>query len=98
MNKEKRAIQKERKRRIRQYVWDYLSNNPCIDCGEKNPILLEFDHRKSFKKISTVSNLVSNGYSIKTIVKEIGKCRVRCVKCHRMKTAKDQKWYKDIKK
>lgn len=35
-----KAIREE----IRNLVWNYLNNHSCIDCGEKNPIVLEFDH------------------------------------------------------
>ena len=68
---------------------------PCA-CGESNPILLEFDHDKSREKSHNVSCMASSGVSIKTIKQEIGKCTVRCVKCHRLKTAKEENWYKEI--
>lgn len=89
-----KSLNKERKRQTRQWVWDYLETHPCIDCGETDPIVLEFDHRSD--KISGIADMVSWGYTIPKIEKEIAKCDVRCANCHRRKTAKDLDWYKDL--
>ena len=34
----------------RQKLFDYYKNNPCVDCQEKDPIVLECDHRDGVKK------------------------------------------------
>lgn len=81
--------------RNRQYVWDYLKEHPCVDCGEPNPVVLEFDHRNPEEKETNVSNLISR-YSFKRLLAEIEKCDVRCANCHRKKTAIDRKYYKDV--
>lgn len=85
---------KIRARIIRQFVFDYLQKHPCIDCGESDPICLDFDHL-SDKKIE-VSILVKDKKPIEVISQEIEKCVVRCANCHRKKTAKDFGWYKDL--
>ena len=56
----------------------------CIDCGEDESILLDFDHVRG-KKVSNVSDMVGGSYSIKAIKNEIRKCEVRCSNCHRRK-------------
>lgn len=76
--------------RIREYIWAYKSKNHCVDCGEKNPIVLQFDHRSDSNKISEVCNLKS----LDKIKEEILKCDIRCANCHTIKTAKDFGWYK----
>lgn len=76
-----------------QYMVDYLKENPCIDCGEKDPIVLEFDHLSN--KDCNVSEMQT--VSLSKIKKEIEKCVIRCANCHKLKTAKQFNYYKDIK-
>jgi hypothetical protein len=78
------------------YLWEYLTNHPCVDCGENNPVVLEFDHVRGVKK-NRVSVLASRGaYSISVLQAEIDKCEVRCANCHRIKTAKQFGWYANL--
>jgi hypothetical protein len=58
-----------------------------VDCGETNPVLLEFDHVRG-SKLNSVCNLIRRGFSWEKIAAEISKCEVRCCRCHRLKTAK----------
>ncbi|HFQ93137.1 MAG TPA: hypothetical protein ENK32_03940 [Anaerolineae bacterium] len=83
---------KKRREKARQYVWDYLASHPCVECGEADPRLLEFDHVRG-KKRAPISVLANGRYSIETIQKEIDKCEVRCVASHRKKTYDDRDWY-----
>ena len=71
-------------------LYEYLTTHPCVDCGESDPLVLEFDHIQSKK--NTVGEMVSAAYSWKRIVEEISKCEVRCANCHRRKTARDYGW------
>jgi hypothetical protein len=77
-----------------QYVLDYLNQHPCVDCGESNPVLLEFDHRPGVHKVERVSQMVAGGYSLERIISEIEKCDVRCANCHRRKTAEERGWFR----
>ena len=72
-------------------VFKYLQSHPCVDCGEDDPIVLQFDHVKG-KKVAAVSRLVSDGVSWKSVLKEIAKCEIRCANCHIRKTAKQFQW------
>jgi hypothetical protein len=78
-----------------QSVFEYLKKHPCVDCGETDPIVLQFDHVRA-KKWKNVSVMVSMGFSWRTIVEEINKCDVRCANCHLRKTANERGWYRHI--
>lgn len=79
---------------IVQQIILYFKEHPCLDCGEDDPIVLEFDHRDPKEKKNNIPRLISNGNSWKTILIEIGKCDVRCANCHRRRTAKQFNWLK----
>jgi len=85
---ERKARQKlatsKNKLKLQTHVWEYLSNNPCIDCGESSIIFLEFDHIGP--KTEWVSFLIRKHASISKIRAEISKCVVRCISCHRKST------------
>lgn len=85
---------KRYKREAKEYVLKYLQENPCIDCGEDDPIVLDFDHRGD--KIKNIPRMLQNGTSLSTIKKEIAKCDVRCANCHRRKTAGERSIYKTL--
>ena len=82
------------RKEAKKLVLDYLLKHPCIDCGETDPIVLEFDHREQSKKEYGISVIVRLGYSLETITQEISKCDVRCCNCHRRKTFKQLNWKK----
>mgnify|MGYP001587476805 FL=1 len=69
---------------VKKYIYEYLSEHHCVDCGESDIIVLEFDHIKD--KTKDVSLLARNA-TVKIIREEINKCEVRCANCHRRKTA-----------
>ena len=66
----------------------YLLDHPCVDCGEANPLVLQFDHLHSKK--ANVSWMKTNARR-ENVEKEIQKCEVRCANCHSIKTAKQRK-------
>jgi len=74
----------------RHFVWTYLEQHPCVDCGETDPIVLEFDHLSD--KVYNVSDLTSSQAPRHRIEMEIAKCVVRCANCHRRKTANQLGW------
>jgi len=71
--------------RNQEYIFGYLSQKSCIDCGENRLGVLEFDHVRGEKKYS-LCEMAHNSISLKKIIEEISKCEVRCANCHRLKT------------
>jgi hypothetical protein len=65
----------------RRYVWEYLSNHICHDCGEYDPLVLTFDHVRGTKKMN-ISQMINQGYTLKVLQEEIDKCEVVCSNCH----------------
>jgi len=77
----------------RRYVRAYLLQHPCVDCGETDPIVLEFDHIEPANKSFEISKGLGSGFSPARLEPEIAKCDIRCANCHKRRTAKQQNWY-----
>ena len=75
---------RNRRARIRETIREYVRSKECVDCGERDPVVLEFDHLRD--KRFSISYMVRSGYGLSTIMEEIGKCEIRCANCHRRKT------------
>lgn len=71
--------------RYNELAYEYLLDYPCVDCGERDPVVLEFDHVGD--KRFDVANLIQSSRSWQAILAEIEKCEVRCANCHRRVTA-----------
>lgn len=88
-------LKKKRKQSIRERYVQWQQQQSCMDCGEDNFIVLELDHVRGKKK-SNVSDMIRNGYSWERILEEINKCESVCANCHRIRTAIQFNWYKDV--
>lgn len=87
------ASNRQRKLEIRQWIYRYLLSHPCEVCGESNPVLLEFAHRVGVIKRFSMCQACNRNVSDQTLSDEVAKCRVLCVRCHRLETAAEQQWY-----
>ena len=70
-------------------------NTGCIDCGETDPVVLDFDHTTG-NKTSGICRMINNHAPWERIEQEIAKCVVRCANCHRRKTAIAGNFYDGI--
>ena len=87
-------LAKARKRRVRYrnlcqlFAYDYLMEHPCVDCGETNPVVLDFDHMDPATKTREVAWFIRS-QDLVGLAAEIAKCEVRCANDHRRRTARD---------
>jgi hypothetical protein len=81
----------EQVKQNQQRVIQYLLKHPCVDCGETDIVVLQFDHVRGKKRLE-IGRMMT--FSWPTIEKEIAKCEVRCANDHTRRTAAQQKNYK----
>jgi hypothetical protein len=81
-----RAVSRPLQRRNLELVLAHLEEHPCVDCGEHDIVVLDFDHIGA--KRAAVLTLVWWEHSIASIRREIAECQVRCANCHRRRTCK----------
>src|SRR5207253_676741 len=78
------AAKIRRKAAATSLVRERLASTRCNDCGEADPIVLEFDHVGPKRR--NVGALVAEGASIRALEAEMAQCEVVCVNCHRRRT------------
>lgn len=74
----------KQKQQYKKRLKEIKEASGCVDCGERNHIVLDFDHIKDKKY--NVSRMIHDGFSWAAIKKEIAKCEVVCANCHRIRT------------
>ncbi|MEK6229268.1 MAG: hypothetical protein AABM31_08090 [Actinomycetota bacterium] len=80
-----RAQQERRRLERTKYLIEFFKTHPCADCGECNPVVLEFDHLRD-KAFNISAALPYRNWQ--RILLEIEKCEVVCANCHRKRTAR----------
>lgn len=78
---------KNNRRETYEELSKYFLENPCLDCGEADPIVLEFDHMEKKTKLAPVSELVSRRRPWRIIFEETKKCEERCANSYRKEMA-----------
>ena len=80
------AAHKDELRRARTaLLLEYFATHPCVDCGESDALVLEFDHLRD-KSFEIAAALVDRSWE--RILEEIAKCEVVCANCHRRRTVR----------
>ena len=67
-------------------ILEYLLTHPCVDCGESDPVVLQFDHLRD--KRMHLARMIRN-CTWTEITEEIEKCEVRCANCHTRRTMRE---------
>lgn len=73
-----------------QKIIEYLKIHPCVDCGNPDIRVLEFDHVRGKKRDCVPA--IARKCSWENTLKEIAKCEVRCANCHKIRHYQD--WIK----
>jgi hypothetical protein len=72
-----------------RWLLQFFATHPCVDCGESDPVVLEFDHLRD-KAFDIGRAMRDKNWDL--ILQEIEKCEVVCANCHRKRTARRGKW------
>jgi len=88
-----RANKRKHRSRQRSRKSEYIRGLACVDCGETDVVVLEFDHRDASAKVDSVSRLMAR-HAWQKVLAEIEKCEIRCSNCHRKRTAEQFGWMK----
>ena len=78
--------QRRHREKVSENLLNFLKTKRCIDCGESDPIVLEFNHKNRSLKSRGIAKMLSGHFSWNSVEKEIRKCEIRCANCHRRKT------------
>lgn len=84
----RKQYDRQRKIAVREFLLDYLKTHHCVDCGESDPVVLEFDHVTGVKRLN-----LADARSVPEAEREVKECVVRCANCHRRKTALEFNWF-----
>jgi hypothetical protein len=88
----KQQLQAKRGERNLLALREFKAEAGCMDCGENDPIVLEFDHRDREDKDLQFGDCARQGWSLAKLMEEAKKCDVVCANCHRRRTARQMGW------
>lgn len=73
-------------RELRALVDGIKVQSGCVDCGNRDVRVLDFDHDSKLPKVDSIGRMVAVPVSKLVLMAEIKKCKVRCSNCHRIIT------------
>jgi hypothetical protein len=87
MNKKYYSQERHRQKNYINLI-EHLKDKACVDCGENNPMVLDFDHLPKYEKSFAIGRAISGSTrSWESIFLEIKKCEIVCANCHRIRTS-----------
>lgn len=69
------------KMKVKDYIKGVLLSEPCKYCGEKDPVVKQFHHRRPEEKMFNIGN-AWHTQGMESVVVEMDKCDVVCANCH----------------
>lgn len=69
---------KQKPRGLKAWLAEYKRKRGCAECGERDPLCLEFHHKDPWEKEINIANCKSK----RAALAEIEKCEVLCLNCH----------------
>ena len=92
LNKEKYINKaKLNKEKYKKEFLIWLSSKECLDCGNSDIRVLEFDHL--YNKSFNISSMIGQR-KLDSFMDEIFKCDVVCANCHRIRTVERGEQYR----
>ena len=87
----KRAVasRAQQRREQRLLIRRYLESHPCVDCGNPDIRVLQFDHIERGPDVRRISSLIGTRNQL---LAELEKCEVRCANCHMIRTGEQLNW------
>jgi len=73
-NERSRQVREERTR----FLLAYFTEHPCTDCGESDPVVLDFDHVGP-KRFNIAKGIGDRSWQ--SVLDEIANCEVVCANC-----------------
>ena len=81
VERRKEAASRSRKR-VNDVIFAALSGKSCVDCGESDLLVLQFDHREPKLKTRDISKCST----VTSVLRELPKCDIVCANCHTRRT------------
>ena len=80
-----RKYKKKARTESKVLIAQHKATHPCVDCGQKRPNLLEFDHIEPVgSKHPRIPHLLADP---KKLAREMLLCEMRCKRCHAIRTS-----------
>jgi hypothetical protein len=71
------------RKKIKEFINNYKSANPCRDCGHTYAYyVMQFDHLPQYVKLFTIAKFYEYTHDINVVIAEIKKCDLVCGNCH----------------
>ena len=69
--------------RKRKILDKWKEENPCVICGESDPLVIDAHHVDPSAKVDRISNMITYRRSDNIIIEDLEMCVGMCANCHR---------------